>query len=76
MREIWLLFLDLPNGVSEILDGKLWVVVGEYVNGICLTITYVIYGLAGENVTHRLLDPFLVSLGHSRMPPVQTIELQ
>jgi len=33
MREIWVLFLNLPNGVSEILDGKLWVVVGEYVNG-------------------------------------------
>ena len=27
------MFLDLPNGVFEILDGKLWVVVGEYVNG-------------------------------------------
>jgi hypothetical protein len=38
--------------------------------------TYTVYRLARENVAHQLLDPLLISFGSSRVPPVQTIELQ
>jgi len=35
----------------------------------------VLHGLARENTAHLVLDPLLIGLGRSRMPSVQTIEL-
>jgi hypothetical protein len=37
---------------------------------------YILHGLARENTAHLALDPLLIGLGRSRMPPVQTIKLQ
>jgi len=38
--------------------------------------TYVLHGLAGENVAHQLLHPLLIGLRRSRVPPVQAVELE
>jgi hypothetical protein len=38
--------------------------------------TYVLHRLARESIDHQVLDPFLIGLGRSRMPSVQTIKLE
>jgi hypothetical protein len=38
--------------------------------------TYILYGLSGEGIGHQVLDPLLIGLGCSSMPPIQTIELE
>ena len=38
--------------------------------------TYLLHRLVGENVTHQLLHPLLIGLRRSRVPPVQTVELE
>jgi hypothetical protein len=38
--------------------------------------TYILHGLAREGIGHQVLDPFLIGLGRSRMPSVQTIKLE
>jgi hypothetical protein len=70
------LCLDFQNSIFEIVDSKLQTALYEYIHGHANTMTYIIYCLARENATHQLLDPFLISFGSSRMPPVQTVELQ
>lgn len=40
-----------------------------------MSTTHIVYRLVGEDVAHQLLDPLLIGLGRSRVPPVQTVEL-
>lgn len=77
MSDIWLLCLDLQKGFFEILGIQLQAALCEYINRYARSTTYLIYRLYTiEDVVHRFLDPFLISLRSSRVPPVQTIELQ
>jgi hypothetical protein len=38
--------------------------------------TYILHGLSREGIGHQVLDPLLIGLGRSSMPPIQTIELE
>jgi len=76
VSDIWFLCLDFQNSTFEIVDSKLQTALYEYIHGHANSTTYTVYVLVRENVAHQLLDPFLISFGSSRVPPVQTIELQ
>ena len=76
MSDIWLVCLDLQNGIFEVLDCKLQAELCEYTNRYASSTTYAVYRLVREDVAHQLLDPLLISLGSRRVPTVQTIELQ
>jgi hypothetical protein len=76
MRHIRLVFLDLANGIFEVLDGKLWAAMSKNFNGHKLAMTYVLNRLAGEDVAHQSLHPLLISLRSSCVPSVQAVELE
>jgi hypothetical protein len=76
VSDIWLFCLDLQNGIFEILGSKLHATLCEHINRYVKSTTYTIYRLVREDVAHQLLDPFLICLRCSRVPPVQAIELR
>jgi hypothetical protein len=76
VSDIWLFCLDFQNGIFEILGSKLQASLCKYINRYAMSTTYTVYRFVREDVAHQLLDPFLISLRSSRVPPVQTVELQ
>jgi hypothetical protein len=68
--------LDVQNGFFEIWDSELQDALREHINQYAKTTAYSIYRLAREDLGHQFLNPLLIGLRSSRVPPVQAIELQ